>query len=68
MMPLSPKTVSKIADALKPEVIEYIYMSEKFTECMQQLVMDAIDDKMGKMDDDLMFDLGMLLFERIEFK
>ena len=68
MMSLSPKTVSKIADALKPEVIECIYMSEKFTECMQQLVMDAIDDKMGKMDDDLMFDLGMLLFERIELK
>jgi hypothetical protein len=68
MMSLSPKTVNKIADALKPEVIEHIYMSEKYAECMQQLIMDAIDDKMGEMDEDLMFDLGMLLFDRIEFK
>ena len=68
MIPLSPKTISKIADALKPEVIEYIYMSEKYTECMQELIMDAIDDKMGEMDDDLFFNLGLILMDRIELK
>ncbi len=68
MMSLSTKTISKIADALKPEVIEHIYMSEKFAECMQDLIVDAISAKMGEMDEDLMFDLGMLRFDRIELK
>ena len=68
MMSLSTKTIGKIADALKPEVIEHIYMNEKFTHCMQELIIEAIDAKMGEMDEDLMFELGMLMFERIEFK
>jgi hypothetical protein len=68
MMPLSPTTISKIASALKPEVLEYIYTDEKFVEYMQDAIVEAITDKMGKMDDDLLFDLGMLIFDRIELK
>ena len=67
-MSLSPTTISKIADALKSEVIEHIYTNEKFTHCMQELIIEAIDAKMGEMDEDLMFDLGMLIFDRIELK
>jgi len=67
-MTLSTTTISKIADALKPEVIEHIYMNEKFTQCMQELIVEAIDAKMGEMDEDLLFDLGMLMFDRIELK
>lgn len=67
-MTLSPQTISKIADALKEEVIEYIYASEKYAEFMQDAITVAIDAKMGEMDEDLMFDLGMLIFDRIELK
>lgn len=67
-MTLSTTTISQIADALKPEVIEYIYSDEKYAEFMQEMIICAIDAKMGEMDDDLLYDLGMLIFDRIELK
>jgi|SaaInlV_120m_DNA_3_1039746.scaffolds.fasta_scaffold09917_3 hypothetical protein len=67
-MTLSNNTISKIADALKPEVVDYIYSSEKYGEFMQDMIVSAIDSKMGEMDDDLIFELGMLVFDRIELK
>jgi len=67
-MTLSTTTTSKIADALKSEVIDYIYAHEKYAEVMQDLIVEAIGAKMGEMDEDLMFDLGMLMFDRIELK
>jgi len=67
-MKLSAESISKIADALKPAVIEYIYADEAFTEYMQTAVVDAIQTTMGNMDEDLLFELGMLIFDRIELK
>ena len=67
-MSLSASTISKIADALKPEIINHIYENEKFAECMQQLVSEALTGVMGEMDEDLYFDLGMVIFDRLEFK
>jgi len=67
-MPLSNKTVSNIADALKSEVIDHIYENETYASMMQQLVCEALDATMGEMDDDLYFDLAMVLFDSIELK
>ena len=67
-MTLSQKAVSQIANALKPEVIDYIYSSEKYAEFMQDMITTAISSKMGEMDEEVMFDLSMLVFDRIEFK
>ena len=67
-MNLSTQSVSKIADALKPAVIDHIYADEGFTEYMQTAVVDAIRATMGDMDEDLLFELGMLIFDRIELK
>jgi hypothetical protein len=67
-MKLSNDSVTKIADALKPAVLNYIYEDEAFTEYMQTAVTEAIHDVMGNMDDDLLFELGMLIFDRIELK
>ena len=68
MMQLSSQSVSKIADALKPSVIEYIYADEGFNEYMQTAIVEGIRDTMGDMDEDLLFELGMLIFDRIELK
>ena len=68
MMQLSSQSVSKIADALKPAVIEYVYADEGFTEYMQTAIVEGIRDTMGDMDEDLLFELGMLIFDRIELK
>jgi len=67
-MQLSTQSVSKIADALKPSVIDYIYEDEGFVEYMQTAIVDGIRETMGNMDDDLLFELGMLIFDRIELK
>jgi ADP-dependent phosphofructokinase/glucokinase len=68
MNSLSNTTVSKLADALKKEVIDKIYESPEYTELMQDLIPNAIHSLMGQMDEDLAFEIGMLLFDRIELK
>ena len=67
-MQLSATSVSKIADALKPAVIDYVSMDESFVETLQTAIIDGIRDTMGDMDEDLLFELGMLFFDRIELK
>jgi len=67
-MQLSTQSVSKIADALKPAVIDYIYEDEGYVEYMQTAVIEGIRNTMGDMDEDLLFELGMLIFDRIELK
>lgn len=68
MMKLSDASISKIADALKPAVIDYIYEDDGFVEYMQTAVIEGIRGTMGDMDEDLLFELGMLIFDRIELK
>jgi hypothetical protein len=67
-MQLSAESISKIADALKPAVLEYIYADEKFTEYMQTAIVEGIQGAMGDMDQDLLFEIGMLIFDRIELR
>ena len=67
-MQLSTQSVSKIADALKPAVIDYIYADEGFVEYMQTAIVEGIRATMGDMDEDLLFEIGMLIFDRIELK
>jgi len=67
-MKLSNSSITQIADALKPAVVNYIYEDEGFTEYMQTAVVEGIKDAMGDMDEDLLFEIGMLIFDRIELK
>ena len=67
-MPLSAMTVSRLADVLKKNIIEEIYMNEKYCDMMQELIGDAIEKQLGNCDEDLFFDLGMVLMDRIELK
>lgn len=67
-MQLSDASISKIADALKPSVIDYVSMDEGFIETLQTAIIEGIRDTMGDMDEDLLFELGMLIFDRIDLK
>ena len=67
-MQLSHSSVSKIADALKPAIIEYLINDENVTQALQDGVADGIRSVMGDMDEDLFFEIGMLVFDRIEIK
>ena len=67
-MSLSNTTISKLADVIKPDIIDEIYNSEKYFEMMTELVGEALEKKLGKCDEMLFFDLGMCLMDRIEIK
>ena len=67
-MPLSETTVSKLADALKPDIVQEIYDSEKYYDFMTELIGEALEKKLGNCDQDLFFDLGLCLMDRIELK
>ena len=67
-MALSAKCVSQMADALKEEIIEHIYMSEQYNMVMHDLVGEALYSKLGMVDEDLRFELGMCIIDRLELK
>ena len=67
-MKLSHSSVTKIADALKPAIVEYLLNDENVTQALQDGVADGIREVMGDMDEDLFFEIGMLVFDRIEIK
>jgi hypothetical protein len=67
-MALSNQTTSNLASALVPEVIDYIYEDERWCEFMQEVVPDALKDKLGEIDEDLKFDLAMCIMDRICLK
>ena len=67
-MALSNQTTSNLASALVPEVIDYIYQDERWCEFMQEVIPDALQDKLGEVDEDLKFDLAMCIMDRITLK
>jgi hypothetical protein len=67
-MKLSHSSVTKIADALKPAIVEYLIADDRVTQALQDGVADGIREVMGDMDEDLFFEIGMLVFDRIEIK
>lgn len=62
---LNNNTISKLAKALTPEVIDYITESDEFVQFLHTLVPEAIDKKLGKLDEDLSFELGLSVIENI---
>jgi hypothetical protein len=67
-MSLSATCVSKLVDALKSDVINHIYEDDRYMELMHDLVSDALRAKLGDVDEDLFYELGMCLIDRIELK
>jgi len=67
-MALSEQTISNLASALVPEVIDYIYEDQRWCEFMHEVVPDALQDKLGEIDEDLKFDLAMCIMDRICLK
>jgi len=49
-------------------VIDYIYEDERWCEFLQEIVPDALKDKLGEVDESLQFDLAMCIMDRITLK
>jgi hypothetical protein len=64
-MALSNQTVSKLSEALIPEVIDYIYSDERWVDFMHELIPDAIQSKLGAVDEDLRFELALCIMDHI---
>ena len=67
-MTLSNQTTRKLGIVLTSEVIEYIYQDERWIDFMHEIIPDAISEKMGNIDNDLLFELGMIVMENIQLK
>lgn len=67
-MTLSNETKNKLADALVPEVIRYLETNDNYVDVMQnQLIPEAISNALGEVDEDLKFELSLMIFDSIYF-
>jgi hypothetical protein len=64
-MSLSSKTFQKLAETLTPEVIEYINNDERYAEFMQEIIPDALREKMGSLEDVLLYELSFYIMDQI---
>lgn len=60
-MALSELTIQRLAEALADDVASYISEDERFMELMMELIPDAIQDKLGNVDDTVAADLSVCL-------
>ena len=67
-MALSENTISKLCDALIQDVAEYISDDERFFDLMADLIPDAINDKLGKVDEELVAELSICISQRLILK
>jgi hypothetical protein len=67
-MSLSNATFNKLADALKAEVVSYILQDERYVEFLMDMIPDAIQEKLGPMDDIVLYELSLCVMEKIELR
>jgi hypothetical protein len=67
-MALSDNTISKLCDALIQDVVEYISDDERFFDLMADLIPDAINAKLGKVDEELVAELSICISQRLILK
>jgi hypothetical protein len=67
-MSLSNATFNKLADALRSEVVSYILQDERYVEFLMDMIPDAIQEKLGPMDDIVLYELSLCVMEKIELK
>lgn len=66
-MGLSSKTYQNLAAALLPEVVEYIFDDDRWVDFMQEIVPDAVKEKLGDLDEDILYELSLTIMDRIYF-
>ena len=65
MTQLSTTTISKLADALAPSVVDWLIEVEYLTDTIPPFIDQFLADYMGQLDPALQSELGCLIFERI---
>jgi hypothetical protein len=67
-MTLSTQTLNNLASALKPDVMEYVLSDHRLADVMIDILCDAIKEKLGPVDNEVLIELSCIIFEHIEIK
>jgi hypothetical protein len=67
-MSLSNRTIQRLSDALAPEVVDYILNDERWLDFMIEMCNDAVSEKMGMIDTDLLVEISLCIQENITLK
>lgn len=65
---LSAKTINVLAQSLAGEVIDDLYASEEYVNFMQEMIPDLIKERLGDVDEDLLFELSLATMDKITLK
>lgn len=66
-MSLSNKTINNLANALLPEIIDYIDEDDRLREVLHEIIPDAVTEKFGQIDENLKYELSMRIMSSIFF-
>ena len=67
-MTLSNTAKHQVAQAIRSEVITRIFESDAYTELLQDMIPSLVNELLGDVEEDLKFELSMILFDSIELK
>lgn len=67
-MALSNQTYQNLAEALTDEVAEYIFESNHYVNFMLEIIPEAIENKLGKVDLDVLKELSFCIMDRIHIQ
>lgn len=65
---LSNKALNILAEKIAPKVVDAILESEEWITLCHDLVPDAVTRELGDLDDDLHFELSLMIMDRITLK
>ena len=65
MSQFSNATLNQLTNALVDDIIKYIIEDERYSQFFQGIVSDAIKDKLGDVEDEVVMELGAYIFNRI---
>lgn len=64
-MALSNSTINKLAEVLTRDVIDYICDDDRWVEFMMDVIPDALNDKLGEIDNNLLIEISTCIMDRI---
>lgn len=67
-MTLSNQTIHNLTKALKPEVIDYIEQDERYVLFLHEIIPDAITNKLGSVDDLVLYELSLCVMDSLILK
>jgi hypothetical protein len=62
---LSTKSLTLLADKIAPMVADFVQNDQRFLDLMHDVVLDGVADALDETDEDLLFEVSLMIFERL---